>query len=89
MKDAGLCGRQKGRYRVQTTDSNHDHPIAPNRFRTHNQRTKYSDFAVHFFGTSPGAGFRHTAVLAFEPAARLGAKGRLPKGSSRSVEAGR
>jgi transposase InsO family protein len=31
MKDRGLCGRQKGRYRVQTTDSNHDHPIAPNR----------------------------------------------------------
>jgi putative transposase len=31
MKAAGLCGRQKGRYRVQTTDSRHDHPIAPNR----------------------------------------------------------
>ncbi len=31
MKQKGLCGRQKGRYRVQTTDSNHDHPIAPNR----------------------------------------------------------
>ncbi len=31
MKDKGLCGRQKGRYRVRTTDSNHDHPIAPNR----------------------------------------------------------
>ena len=31
MKDKGLCGRQKGRYRVQTTDSNHDQPIAPNR----------------------------------------------------------
>lgn len=30
MRAAGLCGRQKGRYRVQTTDSNHDHPIAPN-----------------------------------------------------------
>lgn len=30
MKSMGLCGRQKGRYRVQTTDSNHDHPIAPN-----------------------------------------------------------
>ena len=30
MKDKGLCGRQRGRYRVQTTDSNHDHPIAPN-----------------------------------------------------------
>jgi transposase InsO family protein len=31
MRHAGLCGRQKGRYRVQTTDSNHDQPIAPNR----------------------------------------------------------
>lgn len=30
MRAAGLCGRQKGRHRVQTTDSNHDHPIAPN-----------------------------------------------------------
>ena len=31
MTQMGLCGRQKGRYRVRTTDSNHDHPIAPNR----------------------------------------------------------
>ncbi len=31
MKEQGLCGRQKRRYRVQTTDSNHDQPIAPNR----------------------------------------------------------
>jgi transposase InsO family protein len=31
MKEAGLCGRQKGRFRVQTTDSHHDQPIAPNR----------------------------------------------------------
>ena len=31
MQDRGLCGRQRGRYRVQTTDSHHDHPIAPNR----------------------------------------------------------
>ena len=31
MQHAGLCGRQKGRYRVRTTDSHHDHPIAPNR----------------------------------------------------------
>jgi len=30
MRVDGLCGRQKGRYRVQTTDSNHDQPIAPN-----------------------------------------------------------
>ena len=31
MKQEGLCGRQKTRYRVQTTDSHHDQPIAPNR----------------------------------------------------------
>ena len=31
MQEEGLCGRQKGRYRVPTTDSNHDEPIAPNR----------------------------------------------------------
>lgn len=31
LKSKGLSGRQKGRYRVRTTDSNHDHPIAPNR----------------------------------------------------------
>jgi putative transposase len=31
MRAQGLRGRQKGRYRVQTTDSNHDQPIAPNR----------------------------------------------------------
>jgi transposase InsO family protein len=30
MKQKSLCGRQKKRYRVQTTDSNHDQPIAPN-----------------------------------------------------------
>jgi transposase InsO family protein len=31
MQREGLSGRQKGRYRVRTTDSNHDEPIAPNR----------------------------------------------------------
>jgi transposase InsO family protein len=31
MKEQGLYGRQKRRYRVPTTDSNHDQPIAPNR----------------------------------------------------------
>ena len=31
MRHQGLRGRQKGRHRVPTTDSNHDHPIAPNR----------------------------------------------------------
>jgi transposase InsO family protein len=31
MRRKGLCGRVKGRFRVRTTDSNHDQPIAPNR----------------------------------------------------------
>jgi transposase InsO family protein len=31
MREAAICGRQKRRYRVRTTDSNHEHPIAPNR----------------------------------------------------------
>jgi putative transposase len=31
MREQGLWGRQKRRYRVRTTDSQHDHPIAPNR----------------------------------------------------------
>jgi putative transposase len=30
MREAGLQGRQKRRYRVRTTDSQHDQPIAPN-----------------------------------------------------------
>jgi transposase InsO family protein len=30
MRQQGLFGRQK-RHKVRTTDSNHDHPIAPNR----------------------------------------------------------
>ncbi len=31
MREQGICGRQKGRFRIRTTDSNHDQPIAPNR----------------------------------------------------------
>jgi transposase InsO family protein len=31
MRQEDLCGRAKGRFRVRTTDSNHDQPIAPNR----------------------------------------------------------
>ena len=31
MRAQGLCGRHKKRYRVVTTDSKHDQPIAPNR----------------------------------------------------------
>ena len=31
MRQQGLCGRAKGRFRVRTTDSDHDQPISPNR----------------------------------------------------------
>jgi transposase InsO family protein len=31
MRQEGICGRAKGRFRVCTTDSHHDQPIAPNR----------------------------------------------------------
>lgn len=31
MRQLGICGRQRKRYRVVTTDSKHDQPIAPNR----------------------------------------------------------
>jgi len=31
MKEENICGRQRRRFRVVTTESNHDQPIAPNR----------------------------------------------------------
>ena len=31
MRQQGLCGRSQKRFKVRTTDSNHDQPIAPNR----------------------------------------------------------
>ena len=31
MREAAVCGRQRRRYKIRTTDSNHEHPIAPNR----------------------------------------------------------
>lgn len=31
MREAGLCSRPRRRYRVQTTDSRHEQPVAPNR----------------------------------------------------------
>jgi transposase InsO family protein len=33
MRELQICGRQKRRYRVQTTESKHDQPIAPNRLK--------------------------------------------------------
>ena len=40
MREAGLQGRQKRRYRVRTTDSRHDQPIAPNHLATAPAPTK-------------------------------------------------
>jgi transposase InsO family protein len=34
MREQGICGRQKPRFRPATTDSNHDQPIAPNHLAT-------------------------------------------------------
>ena len=31
MREQQICGRQRKRFRVRTTDSNHDEPLAPNR----------------------------------------------------------
>lgn len=31
MREQNICGRQKKRFRIRTTDSHHDEPIAPNR----------------------------------------------------------
>jgi len=46
MKQQGLSGRQKRRYRVQTTDSNHDHPIAPNRLAQSSKPTALNQIWV-------------------------------------------
>lgn len=35
MRQFELCGRSRRRYRVLTTDSRHDHPVAPNRLAEH------------------------------------------------------
>lgn len=40
MRQAGLRGRQRRRYRVRTTDSRHSHPIAPNRLAARPAPTK-------------------------------------------------
>ena len=40
MRQDGLRGRQRRRYRVRTTDSWHSHPIAPNRLATQPAPTK-------------------------------------------------
>lgn len=40
MRETGLQGRQRRRYRVRTTDSNHDQPVAPNRLKVADRPTR-------------------------------------------------
>ena len=49
MRETGLCGRQKGRYRVRTTDSNHG--------RTH--RTQPPGHRAQGHGSQPNLGGGH------------------------------
>jgi len=46
MQAAGLHGRARRRYRVRTTDSRHDEPIAPNRLATAAPPTKPNEIWV-------------------------------------------
>ncbi len=39
MKEMGLDARLKKKYRVQTTDSNHNHPIAPRLFKVEDDQS--------------------------------------------------
>ena len=46
MREQELCGRQKRRFRVRTTDSNHDQPIAPNRLAERGAPTRHDQVWV-------------------------------------------
>lgn len=46
MKEQQLCGRQKRRYRLCTTDSHHDRPIAPNLLAQAPQASKVNQIWV-------------------------------------------
>ncbi|MBE34852.1 MAG: IS3 family transposase [Opitutaceae bacterium] len=46
MREAGLQGRQRRRYRVRTTDSNHDQPVAPNRLKVADRPTRIDEVWV-------------------------------------------
>ena len=64
MRTAGLCGRQKGRYRVQTTDSHHDHPIAPNHLAAVAQATAPNQIWVMDITYIPtGEGWLYVAAV--------------------------
>ena len=64
MRTAGWCGRQKGRYRVQTTDSQHDHPIAPNHLAAVAQATAPNQIWVMDITYIPtGEGWLYVAAV--------------------------
>jgi len=46
MRETGLQGRQRRRYRVRTTDSNHDQPVAPNRLKVAGRPTRIDEVWV-------------------------------------------
>lgn len=46
MRETGLLGRQRRRYRVRTTDSNHDQPVAPNRLKAADRPTRIDEVWV-------------------------------------------
>jgi putative transposase len=46
MRVTGLQGRQRRRYRVRTTDSNHDQPVAPNRLKVADRPTRIDEVWV-------------------------------------------
>lgn len=46
MREVGLQGRQKRRYRVRTTDSRHDQPIAPNHLASASPPTRANQIWV-------------------------------------------
>jgi transposase InsO family protein len=57
MREQQLCGRQKRRFRVRTTDSNHDEPIAPNRLAERPAPTRPDEVWVAditYVGTAEG-----------------------------------
>ena len=57
MREQELCGRQQRRFRVRTTDSNHDEPIAPNRLAERSAPTRPDEVWVAditYVGTAEG-----------------------------------
>jgi putative transposase len=57
MRQQGICGRQNKRYRLRTTDSQHNEPIAPNRLATAPTATRPNQIwaaDITYVGTAQG-----------------------------------